>query len=304
LSDFLRLYTIPQQKQLSIINMKATTVLAVLACSAGAFAEANAVPKIKSYYGLCGFPGMTCHKTKRAAEAVAAALANAEPKIKSYYGLCGFPGMTCHKARRSLSAIEDTLTNMVDSVFARDADLGAEAKIKSYKSLCGYPGMTCARSAEPKIKSYYGLCGFPGMTCHKMKRGLDLVKEDQPEIFKSECFAEGGECHAVLAAQEAFHQAVRRDAEASPKFQWGPKYWHPKQNPRIKSPLSSCGYPGSTCSREAHAFARDVNSGKIDLEAAEAECNSPDGDCTVAQKALDELEVTLAQAVKDVYQLD
>jgi hypothetical protein len=234
LSDFLRLYTIPQQKQLSIINMKATTVLAVLACSAGAFAEANAVPKIKSYYGLCGFPGMTCHKTKRAAEAVAAALAN----------------------------------------------------------------------AEPKIKSYYGLCGFPGMTCHKMKRGLDLVKEDQPEIFKSECFAEGGECHAVLAAQEAFHQAVRRDAEASPKFQWGPKYWHPKQNPRIKSPLSSCGYPGSTCSREAHAFARDVNSGKIDLEAAEAECNSPDGDCTVAQKALDELEVTLAQAVKDVYQLD
>lgn len=283
--------------------MKVTsTVLAVLAFTASAFAEAE--PKIKSYKGLCGYPGMTCHKTKRAAEAVANALANAEPKIKSYKSLCGYPGMTCHKARRSLSEIEDSLATTIDAVFERDAHPEAEAKIKSYKSLCGYPGMTCARSAEPKIKSYKGLCGYPGMTCHKTKRGLDLIKEDDPEVFKTECFAEGGECHAVLAAQEAFHDVLKREAEASPKFKWGPKYWHPKQNPRIKSYFSSCGYPGMTCSRDAHNVARDLNSGKIDIDAAEAACNAADGDCTVVQKQLDQLEAALSKAVQDVYNLD
>jgi hypothetical protein len=280
--------------------MKVTAILAVLAFSAGTFAEAE--PRIKSYKSLCGYPGMTCAKTKRAAEAVAAALANAEPRIKSYKSLCGYPGMTCAKAKRSLSNISDTLANTVDTVFERDADAEAEARIKSYKSLCGYPGMTCARNAEPRIKSPKSLCGYPGMTCAKMKRGLDLVKEDDPEIFKDECFAEGGECHAVLAAREAFHEAVKREAE--PKFKWGPKYWHIKQNPRIKSQLSRCGYPGMTCAREAHAFARDANNGDIDFEAAEAECNAPDGDCTIAQRSLDELEATLDQAVADVYKLE
>jgi hypothetical protein len=283
--------------------MKVTsTIIAVMAFAAGTIAEAE--PRIKSYYGLCGYPGMTCHKTKRAAEAVADALALAEPRIKSRLGLCGYPGMTCAKARRSLSEISDSLSTTVDAVFERDAHPEAEARIKSRLGLCGYPGMTCARSAEPRIKSRLGLCGYPGMTCAKTKRGLDLIKEEDPELFKSECFAEGGECHAVLAAQEAFHDVLKRDAEASPKFKWGPKYWHPKQNPRIKSYLSSCGYPGMACSRSAHAFARDVNSGKTDAEAAEAECNAADGDCTIVQKHLDNLEATLAKAVQDVNNLD
>ena len=281
--------------------MKVTsTVLAVLAFTASAFAEAE--PKIKTRFGLCGYPGMTCHKTKRAAEAVSNALAMAEPKFKGRYGLCGFRGMTCHKARRSLSEIEDSLATTIDTVFERDAHPEAEAKIKTLFGLCGYPGMTCARSAEPKIR--IGPCGFAGSTCGKTKRALDLIKEDDPSIFKEECFAEGGECHAVLAANEAFHDVLKREAEAAPKFKWGPKYWHPKQNPRIKSYLSSCGYPGSTCSREAHNFARDVNNGKVDVEAAEAECNAADGDCTVVQKQLDQLEATLAKAVQDVYNLD
>jgi hypothetical protein len=282
--------------------MKVTAILAVLAFSASAFAEAE--PRIKSYKSLCGYPGMTCAKTKRAAEAVANALANAEPRIKSYKSLCGYPGMTCAKAKRSLSTISDSLASTIDTVFERDADAEAEARIKSYKSLCGYPGMTCARDAAPKIKSYKSLCGYPGMTCAKMKRGLDLVKEDNPEVFKDECFAEGGECHAVLAAQEAFHEAVKREAEAEPKFKWGPKYWHPKQKGKGHSYLSQCGYPGMTCARDAHQFARDINSGKVDFETAEAECNAPDGDCTIAQRSLDALEATLNQAVADVYNLD
>ena len=283
--------------------MKVTsTVLAVLAFTSSVFAEAE--PKIKSRLGLCGYPGMTCAKTKRAAEAVADALAMAEPKIKSRLGLCGYPGMTCAKARRSLSEIEDSLATTIDTVFERDAHPEAEARIKSRLGLCGYPGMTCARSAEPKIKSRLGLCGYPGMTCHKTKRGLDLIKEEDPEVFKTECFAEGGECHAVLAAQEAFHDVLKREAEAAPTFKWGPKYWHPKQNPRIKSYFSSCGYPGMTCSRDAHNFARDLNSGKVDIEAAEAACNAADGDCTAVQKQLDQLEATLAKAVQDVYNLE
>lgn len=289
--------------------MKVTaTVFAVLAFTASAFAEAEAEPRIRSYKGLCGYPGMTCHKTKRAAEAVANALANAEPRIRSYKSLCGYPGMTCHKARSPLSTVEDALTNTVDSVFERDADPEAEARIRSYKSLCGYPGMTChkARSAEPKIKSIKTGCGYPGTSCRKMARGLDLVKEDDPEIFKDECFAEGGECHTILAAQEAFHEAVKREAEAEPKkkFKWGPKYWHPKQSKGIKSYLSSCGYPGSTCARDVHQFARDVNSGAVDFETAEAECFGPEGDCTIAQRSLDELEATLSKAVEDVYKLE
>jgi hypothetical protein len=278
-----------------------TTILAILAVTTSVFAEAE--PK-RPRLGLCGFPGMTCHKAKRAAEAVSNALAMAEPKIKSNYGLCGFPGMTCAKARRSLSEIEDSLADTVDTVFERDADPEAEAK-RPRLGLCGFPGMTCARSAAPEPKRpRLGLCGFPGMTCAKTKRGLDLIKEEDPAVFKDECFAEGGECHAVLAAQEAFHDVLKRDAEASPKFKWGPKYWHPKQRKGIKSYLSSCGFPGMTCSRDAHNFARDLSNGKVDVEAAEAECNAPGGDCEVVQKQLDELEATLAKAVQDVYNLD
>ena len=285
--------------------MKVTaTIFAVMVFAAGTFAEAE--PKIKAYKGLCGYPGMVCAKTKRAAEAVANALASAEPKIKAYKGLCGYPGMICHKARRSLSEIDDTLSTTIDAVFERDPHPEAEAKIKAYKGLCGYPGMVCARSPvpEPRIKAYKGLCGYPGMVCAKTKRGLDLIKEEDPDVFRAECFAEGGECHAVLAAQEAFHDVLKREAEAEPKFKWGPKYWHPKQNPRIKSYFSSCGYPGMVCSRDAHNFARDVNNGKTDAEAAQAACNAADGDCTAVQKHLDELEATLAKAVADVYNLE
>ena len=201
----------------------------------------------------------------------------------------------------------------VDAVFARDADAEAEAAIKSRKGLCGYPGMTChkARNAEAEAvagKARKGLCGYPGMTCHKMKRGLDLVLEDDPKVFNDECFAPGGECHTILAANEAFHEAVKRDAlaEAEPKkrkYPKGPKYWSPKQNPRIKSYFSSCGYPGMTCSRDTHDFAAAASTGEIDVEAAEVECNGPDGDCTIVQRSLDELEEALATAVADVYKL-
>jgi len=289
--------------------MKVTsTILSVLAFTASTFADAEPSPKIRK--GLCGYPGMTCHKTKRAAEAVADALALAEPKIKSRKGLCGYPGMTCHKARSPLSAIEDALTTTVDTVYARDADASAEAKAKGRKGLCGYPGMTCAkaRSANAEAEPYYkGLCGYRGITCGKMKRGLDLVLEDDPKVFADECFAEGGECHTVLAANEAFHEAIKReaDAEAEPKKKYpkGPKYWSPKQNPRIKSYFSRCGYPGSTCARDTHDFVAAATKGEVDAEAAEAECNAADGDCTVVQRSLDELEDALATAVADVYKL-
>lgn len=301
--------------------MKVTSsVLAILAFTSSALADAEALPEPgKARKGLCGYPGMTCAKTKRAAMAVSEALAIAEPRIRSRKGLCGYPGMTCHKARSPLSAIEDALDATTDAVFERDADADAEAKIRSRKGLCGYPGFTCARSAEAepeadpearrrrRKKAPKGLCGFPGMTCHKMKRGLELVQEDDPEIFKDECFAEGGECHTVLKAAEAFHEAVKREAEADPKrkykFKPGPKYWHPKKNPRVKAPLSSCGYPGMTCSRDAHALAAADIAGQVDFDAAVEECNAENGDCTIVQRSLDALEETLAQAVEDVYKL-
>ena len=281
--------------------MKVTSsVLAVLAFSASAFAEAE--PKIRAHKGLCGYPGMTCAKTKRAAMAVADALAAAEPKIRAHKGLCGYPGMTCAKAKRSLSSISDALDATLDSVFERDADAEAEAKIRAHKGLCGYPGMTCARSAapEPKIRAHKGLCGYPGMTCAKTKRGLDLVKEDQPDVFKDECFAEGGECNAVLKASEAFHEAVKREAEAArPRWRGST----PRGKKGVKKYKGLCGYPGMTCSRDTHDLAaRDVD--EVDFEAAEADCNGPNGDCTIVQRSLDSLEDALNSAVEEVYRLD
>jgi hypothetical protein len=266
-------------------------------CGRDAAPEPAADPKFK--LGLCGFPGSTCSKTKRAAEAVSNALALAEPK-RLRIGLCGFKGMTCAKARSPLEAIENQLATTVDTVFERDADPEAEAKIRI--GLCGFKGSTCAklrRDADAEAKFKLGNCGFPGSTCGKMKRGLDLATEDNPNVFVDECFAEGGECHAILAANEAFHEAVKREAEAEPKWPKGPKYWYIKQNPRIKSYFSSCGWPGSTCARDAKAIA----SGEYDMEAAEAECNAEDGDCTVVQRSLDDLEAALATAVEDVYKL-
>ncbi|KAM0721912.1 hypothetical protein Q7P37_002837 [Cladosporium fusiforme] len=270
--------------------MKVTSsVLAVLAFSSNVFADAEPG---KARKGLCGYPGMTCAKTKRAAIAVSEALAAAEPG-KARKTLCGYPGMTCHKARSPLSAIEDALATTTDVVFERDADAEAEAKVRARKGLCGYPGMTCHKArdaeAEPRRrrKARKTLCGYPGMTCHKMKRGLELVQEDDPEIFKEECFAEGGECHTVLAAANAFHEAVKREAEAEPR----------------KARKGLCGYPGMTCARDAHAFAAADIAGEVDFDEAVKECNSENGDCTVVQRSLDALESTLARAVEEVYKL-
>lgn len=275
--------------------MKVTSaVLAILAFSASVFADAEAEPKKRWRKGLCGFPGMTCHKAKRAALAVSDALAAAEPKVRYRKGLCGFPGMTCHKARSALADVEDALDATVETVFERDADAAAEAAIRRRPGLCGYPGITCARSAEPepkkKKKARLGLCGYPGITCARMKRGIDLIKEDDPEIFKDECFEEGGECHTVLKAAEAFHEAVKRDAEPEAKK----KKWR----------IGLCGLPGTTCARDTHALAAAGVAGEVDFDEVEAECNGPEGDCTVVERSLQQLGDALDKAVEHVYKLE
>nr|OQO19308.1 hypothetical protein B0A51_11614 [Rachicladosporium sp. CCFEE 5018] len=271
--------------------MKVISLLVAIAFTAGVMAEAS--PKIKQKLSLCGYHGMSCAKAKRAADAVADALASAEPKIKSPLTLCGYHGMSCAKARSILSEVADAVDETATTVSARSADAEAAPKIKQKLSLCGYHGMSCAKSkrdaeAEPKIKSPLTRCGYQGISCKRSERGIDLVKADNPELFKDECFAEGGECHAVLKAAAAFHQ-VKREAEAEAK---------------IKSPLTRCGYQGISCKRDEFAYeAAKVNGDAAAFE-AEAACNAPDGDCTVAQRSLDSLEAVVNKAVADVYRLD
>jgi hypothetical protein len=278
-------------------NMKVTsTVVAVLAL--GTSVMTSPEPKVKNWKNTlsrCGFPGMTCAKTKRAAEAVADALAAAEPRMKSPMTLCGYPGITCAKARRSIGDVADQLESTLNVVFARNADAIAEARIKSPLTLCGYPGVNCAknkRDAEPHIKSPLTRCGYPGITCAKAKRGLDLIKEDDPNAFKDECFQEGNECRTILKAAGAFHEALKREAEAEPKV----KNW--------RNTLSRCGFPGMTCARDVHDYAIAAAEGSPEAAQAEKDCHGPDGDCTIVQRSLDELEAVLNKAVEDVSRLD
>lgn len=294
--------------------MKVSAVLAILAFAAGSFAEAELKKVGKGRIGLCGFPGFTCAKTKRAAFAVSEALADAEARIKSPIGLCGFPGMTCHKARRSLQDVHEALERTVDLVYERDPDPEAEARIKKPLrgriGLCGFMGFTCHKSkrdaiAEPEarinkpLRGRIGRCGFMGFTCHKAKRGVELIQEEDPEYFKDECFAEGGECAALVNAAGAF-QAATADAETAAPASRARR----SAEPKIKSHLGLCGYPGFTCAREAKAYAIAKANNDPAAEQAEKDCYGPDGDCTVVQRSLDELETALNQAVEDVAKLD
>ena len=155
-----------------------------------------------------------------AADAVAAPAP--VPTIR--WGSCGVPGSTCGKKRDA------------EAIAAREADAEAEPKIKKGTS-CGFPGSTCGRKrdaeaiaareaeaeaeAEPKIKKGTS-CGFPGSTCGR-KRDAEAI--------------------------------AARGAEAEPKklVQFKiPKSWKVKGRPHFKG-LTSCGFPGSTCARDAVA---------------------------------------------------
>ena len=128
-----------------------------------------------------------------------------------------------------------TATAIADPIPAADA-VAAPAPVPTIKwGSCGVPGSTCGKKrdaeaiaareadaeAEPKIKKGTS-CGFPGSTCGK-KRDAEAI--------------------------------AAREAEAEPKklVQFKiPKSWKVKGRPHFKG-LTSCGFPGSTCARDAVA---------------------------------------------------
>ncbi|QIX01296.1 hypothetical protein AMS68_006813 [Peltaster fructicola] len=260
--------------------MKVATVVAIMAFTAAqAAAVAEADPRWK-IWSSCGPPGITCAKTKRAALAVAEALAEFEPH-RAHSSTCNFPGAKCHNARRSIEQLGAATESTLDNVLALDKDDDAIA-YKDKLLHAGFPSTkrTAKRDAEINARwKIWSSCGPPGITCAKAKRGIDLIKEDFPDIHKEECFAKGGECHAVLKARAAFDAAVKREEGAD---------------------ISSCGQPGFTCAQDVYDYAAAKLKRDPAADKADEECNGPEGDCTKAQTYFDELDAALTKAQEDV----
>lgn len=236
-------------------------------------------------WSSCGAPGVTCAKTKRAALAVAEALAEASPRHKrNAFSSCNAPGIACANARRSLEELGAATEKTLDNVFQLDKDDEAIAYRNKVIS-DDFPSTNKATKRDAQAWNYipWSSCGPPGVTCAKAKRGAELIAEDFPNIHEDECFAAGGECHAVLKARAAFDEAVKREANAWNYIPW-----------------SSCGPPGVTCARDAEKHIQAKLAGDPAAEQAEKDCHGPDGDCTKAEGYFKELDAALTKATRDV----
>ncbi|KAK0864232.1 hypothetical protein LTR87_015882, partial [Friedmanniomyces endolithicus] len=106
--------------------------------------------------------------------------------------------------------------------------------------------------------------------------------------------------HSAISAREAYADA---DAVAAPKNRW----------------INYCGVPGSFCAKRdvdklaqcshegcsvpAKAHLQASAAGAPDARKAEEECHGPNGACTLAARAVDELEQAINEGLTEVYAL-
>ncbi|TKA63247.1 hypothetical protein B0A55_11084 [Friedmanniomyces simplex] len=259
---------------------------AISAREAYADADAVAAPKNR-WINYCGVPGSFC-ATKRDALAEA----GADPKNR-WINYCGVPGSFCAKRDVERRDAEADPKNRwinycgVPGSFCA-AKREAEAAPDAYRwiNYCGVPGSFCAakRSAEaeaaPKNR-WINYCGVPGSFCAE-KRNADVeeyqnaIRKFNPNIEKQECFQNGQPCDLITKASAAFKTIQAREAEA--KNRW----------------INYCGVPG-----KAHLQASVA--GAPDARKAEEECHGPNGACTLAARAVDELESAINDGLAEVY---
>ncbi|KAK5681660.1 hypothetical protein LTS10_006193 [Elasticomyces elasticus] len=240
-----------------------------------------------------GVPGASV-ETKRSAEA--------DPK-KNWIGYCGVRGSFCAMKRDAEA----------EAQVKREADADAEAGKNSWIGYCGVRGSFCARDAAPEADAKKGkklpggqvnYCGVPGSFCArdaKVEEVQNAIRKFNPNIEKAECYQHGQPCDLITKAHKAFKQIQAREAEA--KNNW----------------IGYCGVRGSFCAKRdadklAHCSCEGCSTpAKAHLQAsvagheaarkAEDECHAPHGACTLAARAIDELEEAINEGLSEVYDL-
>ncbi|KAK0365409.1 hypothetical protein LTS16_017895 [Friedmanniomyces endolithicus] len=283
---------------------------AISAREAYADADAVAAPKNR-WINYCGVPGSFC-----AAKRDALAEAGADPKNR-WINYCGVPGSFCAKrdveGRSADAEPKNRWINYcgVPGSFCA-AKREAEAAPDAYRwiNYCGVPGSFCAskRSADaeaaPKNR-WINYCGVPGSFCAEKRSEVDeyqkAIRKFNPNIEKAECFQNGQPCDLITKAHTAFKTVQAREAEA--KNRW----------------INYCGVPGSFCAKRdvdklaqcshegcsvpAKAHLQASAAGAPDARKAEEECHGPNGACTLAARAVDELEQAINEGLTEVYAL-
>ncbi|KAK4546162.1 hypothetical protein LTR36_002299 [Oleoguttula mirabilis] len=230
-------------------------------------------------FNFCGVPGSSCNG-KREADAK-----------HGLFNFCGVPGSSCNGKR---AVAEEMKRDAKHGLFnfcgvpgsscngKRDAEADAKHGLTNF---CGVPGSSCNEKRDAEAKhGLFNFCGVPGSSCNG-KRTAELesaVKAINPDSIKAECFAEGEACDTIKTAHEALKYIQAREAEAA------------RQSPAEK--LAACG-TSHDCSATTQAYLKALVAGEPAAKKAEAECHGPQGHCTLAARALEELSAAVEEGV-------
>nr|POE82699.1 hypothetical protein CFP56_68102 [Quercus suber] len=192
-----------------------------------------------------------------------------------HMGFCSVPGMACMQ-RRSAKTQPDSeswcsTTGM--TCFDRRQALHARLQNDTRFAFCGVPGSTCTEKREIDDFEELGLSMIEGSN-HTNSVGelVDGLQKLDPEFDKRECYAEHGPCSDILRARDAF-QAIKNSEE-------------------------SARAPGNADMEIPDAARAHLSISHLKLaREAEESCNGPEGACTNAKRAIDELEIAINEAV-------
>lgn len=149
---------------------------------------------------------------------------------------------------------------------------------------CGIPGEPCVvTKREEKARS---LAAFPpDSDPEAIKNYARSLATLDPDEFKNTCNQPGGECTALKKAHVAFH-AIKREAEDA------------EAEDELVVRADYCDT--HDCTAATRRWIEDAANGTDDAAEEERQCFAEDGDCTLAKRALDELEDALNKAVDDL----
>ena len=243
-------------------------------------------------------------------------------RLRNWIGFCGVPGQACGKARDLIDNVVDHTNDVYGAIYEREAEAEAAAspdaeadprkvygRLRNWIGFCGVPGQACGRrrdaeaiadanekvrrdaDAEPRkvygrLRNWIGFCGVPGQACGKPRNAeamAEAINKANPSIFKSTCFADGGDCDTLLKIQKAFYDSKQQNARER----------------KIKDPQAKLAHCGgkNECTILTHAHQYAAQHGPRSAAEEEEKCNGPEGLCTLARRDLEGIEETINQAV-------
>ncbi|KXL50591.1 hypothetical protein M433DRAFT_132175 [Acidomyces richmondensis BFW] len=248
---------------------------------ASAIAAARKSMRIKSgVIGFCGVPGAACMGARDEN-----ANSYGRKMQRGWIGFCGVPGEACMERRDgspSANAFLEANPGWIGFCgVPGEACMEKRDTYRGYIGFCGVPGASCNFKRDTIKRGWIGFCGVPGEACMEKRNAIteafQKIREASPNAAKAECYDPvDGPCHRIAAAAAAFKEIRRLAAEAQPDAtQWAHDH------------LSAVAKGHLNAAREGHPEAKK----------AEADCHAPDGACTLAARALDELEDAINESV-------